>query len=74
MDSMTLKTITEDTVQCNFFLTATNTDALFLEGLCDSVNKTIQKLSEGYIWHRDEFKVYVPLNKENNGTQAYIAF
>ncbi|XP_026331354.1 protein ecdysoneless-like, partial [Hyposmocoma kahamanoa] len=42
------------------------TDSAFLEELCISVNKTIQKLSEGYIWHRDEFKVYVPLNKEKH--------
>lgn len=68
MESMSSKTITEDTIQCNFFLTTTNTDSVFLEELCDSVNKSIQKLTEGYIWHRDEFKVYVHLNKDNLGT------
>lgn len=65
---MPLKIITEDTIQCNFFLTDSNANSMVLEELCDSVNKTILKLTEGYIWHRDEFKVYVPLNKEKHGT------
>lgn len=72
---MSPKTITEDTIQCNFYLTAVNyTESAFLEELCNSVNKTIQKLSEGYIWHRDEFKVYVPLNKEKHGTKLILRF
>lgn len=68
MHNKYLVTVSEDTIECNFYLTAVNTDSLLLEELCDSVNKTIQMLSEGYIWHRDEFKVYVPLNKEKHGT------
>lgn len=65
---MSLKTITEDTIQCNLFLKTSSTDSVFLEELCDSVNKTIQKLSVGYIWHQDEFQVFVPLHKEKLGT------
>lgn len=65
---MSLKTITEDTIQCNFFLKTSNTNSVFLEELCDSVNKTIRELSADYIWHQDEFKVFVPLNKEKLGT------
>lgn len=72
MDSEYLETVSEDTIQCNFYLKPLNTDSLFLEELCDSVNNTIQKLSEGYIWHRDEFKVYVALNKEKHGTYQFI--
>ncbi|KAI5645392.1 SGT1 protein domain-containing protein [Phthorimaea operculella] len=64
MDSSSaLETLSEDTVHCVFFPTESS-NADNLDELCESLNKTINKLSEGYIWHRDEFRVHVPLNAD----------
>ncbi|CAH2091131.1 unnamed protein product [Euphydryas editha] len=53
----------EDTLQCLFFSTKnySNTE---LQELCDLINETIKSLSHEYIWHRDEFKVVLPINAE----------
>ncbi|XP_049874060.1 protein ecdysoneless [Pectinophora gossypiella] len=62
--------ISEDTVECFFFPT---TDVNNLQILCESVNKTVQDLSSGYIWHRDELKVHIPIsNKEYNDQPPHL--
>ncbi|RVE41829.1 hypothetical protein evm_013513 [Chilo suppressalis] len=66
----------EDTVHANFFsytkFEEDVHDAILLEELCDSVNKTINLLSKDYIWHKDELKVYIPILLESNETQVHL--
>ncbi|XP_059054016.1 protein ecdysoneless homolog [Achroia grisella] len=52
----------EDSVQCSFYSSSLELDVTYWERLCDSINKTIVTLSQGHIWHRDEFRVYFPLH------------
>lgn len=53
----------EDTLQCLFFSTK-NYSNIEWQDLCDSINETITSLSYEYIWHRDEFKVVLPVNSD----------
>ncbi|KAJ2944377.1 hypothetical protein O0L34_g18379 [Tuta absoluta] len=69
--SSALETLCEDTAHCVFFPTASS-NADNLEELCESLNKTINRLSEGYIWHRDEFRVHVPLNADIEGLPVHL--
>lgn len=50
----------EDTVQCSFYSTKQLCSDDW-DKLCDSMNNLISSLSKDYIWHRDEFKVTLPI-------------
>ncbi|XP_047534550.1 protein ecdysoneless homolog [Vanessa atalanta] len=50
----------DDTIQC-FFFSSKNYNNSEWQELCDLINKTITSLSQEYIWHRDEFKVVLPI-------------
>ncbi|XP_039755299.1 protein ecdysoneless [Pararge aegeria] len=53
----------EETLQCIFFSTTELSTAEW-DYLCDSINVIIASISKDYIWHRDEFKVYLPILTE----------
>lgn len=56
----------EDTLQCYFFA-ATELCKEEWESLCKSINGIIASISKDYIWHRDEFRVYLPLTEVIRG-------
>lgn len=56
----------EDTIQCRFFSTVLiNSDEKLWKQLCENINNTITALSKEYIWHRDVFKVHLPIMENN---------
>lgn len=57
-----LEPTNEDTVQCLFFSTTRDSNIAQWEELCQQINNAIAVLSKDYIWHRDEFKVFLPLS------------
>ncbi|XP_034831657.2 LOW QUALITY PROTEIN: protein ecdysoneless homolog [Maniola hyperantus] len=50
----------EDTMQCFFFSTKELSEDEW-KNLCDSINGIIASISKDYIWHRDEFRVSLPI-------------
>ncbi|KAM3966334.1 ecdysoneless cell cycle regulator [Aphomia sociella] len=64
----------DDSVQCSFYSSSLETDILYWERLCDNINKTILSLTTGHIWHRDEFKVYIPIrDRSAKGLPLHLA-
>ncbi|XP_023936751.1 protein ecdysoneless [Bicyclus anynana] len=55
----------EDTLQC-IFLSTTELSREEWEDLCISINGIIESISKEYIWHRDEFRVYLPIVPDVN--------
>lgn len=53
----------EDTIQCYFFSIQKLADLEWVQ-LCKDLNETVSLLSQGYIWHRDEFKITLPLHND----------
>lgn len=54
----------EDTIQC-FFFSSTLSDEESLEQLSKQLNIRVEALVEEYLWHRDEFKVIIPILDNN---------
>ncbi|CAG9793876.1 unnamed protein product [Diatraea saccharalis] len=61
----------EDTVHVSFFLLDVDETAE-LENLCDSINETIKLLAKDYIWHKEEFKVHIPITNENKNNPVQL--
>ena len=63
----------EDTIHCYYFSIQKLSD-LEWEQLCKDLNEVVSLLSQGYIWHRDEFKITLPLHngKEEKGICEYF--
>ncbi|KAH9632453.1 hypothetical protein HF086_014537 [Spodoptera exigua] len=61
---MPLEPAHDDTIQCLFFSPKLGSDSLLWDELCLQLNNSIKNLTQDYIWHRDEFIVYV---KDNDG-------
>ncbi|XP_026762688.2 protein ecdysoneless homolog [Galleria mellonella] len=57
----------DDSVHCYFYSSLSKVDASYWERLCENINKTIVILSEDHIWHRDEFRVHIPLHDNSHG-------
>ncbi|XP_047505440.1 protein ecdysoneless homolog isoform X1 [Pieris napi] len=55
----------DDTIQCRFYSRNKYCKQEW-EYLCNDLNVTINKISNGYLWNRDEFKIDVPLQIEEN--------
>lgn len=55
----------EDTVYCTFYSLSLLERSQWVS-LCDQINETILTLSKDYIWHRDVFKVFLPLYENKN--------
>lgn len=54
----------EDTLQCRIFSPAlTNSESW--QQLCNELNTAAAALSQEYIWHRDQFRVFMPLLNTN---------
>lgn len=60
--------ISEDVVQVNFFSSFENQDNEFWQNLVEQINTTLKTLSRDYIWHRDEFNVFIPIFSDTDGT------
>lgn len=56
----------DDTIQCLFFSPKLGPDSLSWGELCLELNNLIKNLTQDYIWHRDEFIVYAPINQDSN--------
>lgn len=60
----------EDTVYCTFYSLSLLERSQWVS-LCDQINETILTLSKDYIWHRDVFKVFLPLYENKNLHSEY---
>lgn len=65
-----LEPTNDDTIQCLFFSPQLGSDTSSWQDLCKQINDSIKSLSQDYIWHREEFQVYIPLTY-NNDTGVY---
>uniref|UniRef100_A0A2A4JKI8 Protein ecdysoneless n=1 Tax=Heliothis virescens TaxID=7102 RepID=A0A2A4JKI8_HELVI len=62
----------DDTILCLFFSSKFDSSTSFLEELCLELNNFIKSKSKDYIWHRDEFLVYVPLVNKDTDQPRYL--
>ncbi|XP_075979254.1 ecdysoneless cell cycle regulator [Anticarsia gemmatalis] len=68
MASNKITSQSEDTIQCLFFPVSLGSDISAWKELCLQINSTIEQLSCDYIWQRDEFKVFIPV--EHNDAES----
>lgn len=64
--SSQLEPVNDDTIQCWFYSPKLGTDVALWENMCKQINDYIKSLCHDYIWHRDEFRVFVPIMKDND--------
>ncbi|XP_021181424.3 protein ecdysoneless homolog [Helicoverpa armigera] len=63
---------TDDTILCLFFSSKFDSNTLLLEERCLELNNFIKSKSKDYIWHRDEFQVYVPIVNKDTDQPRYL--
>lgn len=63
----------EDTIQCFFFATEANADSISWNHLCMKINIAIQSISRDYLWHKDAFEVFVPVNQTNIEGKSFLS-
>lgn len=64
----------EDTIQC-FYFSERKLSKVEWEQLNNDLNETLTLLSQNYIWHRDEFKIVLPItiSRDEGGTYSLDA-
>ncbi|XP_047027213.1 protein ecdysoneless homolog [Helicoverpa zea] len=62
----------DDTILCLFFSSKFDSNTLLLEERCLELNNFIKSKSKDYIWHRDEFQVYVPIVNIDTDQPRYL--
>lgn len=71
-ENHTVDFVNDDTVFCNIYSTTfEENDITFWINLCEMINETISNLAAGYIWHRDKFRVHIPVNDGVDKGKSY---